>query len=299
MYVKAIKSKSPQDWKIFKYARSKVKQYICQSHRTYISEIVAVSLNDSPKSFWSYIRALHREETGIPAIRTSSGLPATSDCAKANVLNEQFQSVFTDEDMQNLPSSKKLFSYMTEINLDIDGIIKQLQKINPNKANGPDKVPARFLKETTMECWVMFCQSYQHGTLPSHWTHALVCPIYKKGMKPEPVNYRPVSLTAIPCKIMKNCIVSNIWSHLNKHSIITSKQHGFRRGMPCETQLIEAAYDWTNILNKGKGQIDAILLDFSKTFDVPHHRLLMKLYMYGITGKTHRWIKDFLGNITQ
>ena len=73
-----------------------------------------------------------------------------------------------------------------------------------------------------------------------------------------------------------------------------------RRGMSCETQLIEATYDWTNILNKGKGQIDVILLDFSKAFDVvPHHRLLIKLYMYGITGKTHRWIEDFLGNRTQ
>ena len=70
--------------------------------------------------------------------------------------------------------------------------------------------------------------------------------------------------------------------------------------MSCETQLIEATYDWTNILNKGKGQIDVILLDLSKAFDVvPHHHLLMKLYMYGITGKTHRWIEDFLGNRTQ
>ena len=61
--------------------------------------------------------------------------------------------------------------------------------------------------------------------------------------------------------------------------------------MSCETQLIEATYDWTNILSEGKGQIDVILLDFSKDFDVvPHHRLLMKLYMYGITGKTHRCI---------
>ena len=58
----------------------------------------------------------------------NNGLPATSDCAIANVLNERFQSVLTDEDMQNLPSCKKLFPDMTEINLDIDGIIKQLQK---------------------------------------------------------------------------------------------------------------------------------------------------------------------------
>ena len=99
---------------------------------------------------------------------------------------------------------------------------------------------------------------------------------------------------------MEHCIVSNIWSHLNKHSIITSKQHGLRRGMSCEIQLMEITFDWTNILNKGMGQIDVILLDFCKAFYVvPHHRLLMKLHMYGMTCKTHRWIVDFLGNRTQ
>ena len=70
--------------------------------------------------------------------------------------------------------------------------------------------------------------------------------------------------------------------------------------MTRESQLIKATYDWTNILNKGKGQIDVILLDFSKAFDVvPHHRLPIKLYMYGITGKMQRWIEDFLLNRTQ
>ena len=75
---------------------------------------------------------------------------------------------------------------------------------------------------------------------------------------------------------MEHCVVSNIWPHLDKHSIITSKQHGFRRGMSCETQLIEAAYDWTNILNKRKGQIDVILFYLSRAFDV----VPIKLYMY-------------------
>ena len=61
--------------------------------------------------------------------------------------------------------------------------------------------------------------------------------------------------------------------------------------MSCKTQLIEATYDWINILNKGNVQNDVILHDISKALDVvPHHRLLVKLYMYGITGKTNRWI---------
>ena len=79
-----------------------------------------------------------------------------------------------------------------------------------------------------------------------------------------------------------------------------SKQHSFTKGMSCETQLIEATNDRTNILNKEKGQIGAIILDFSKAFDVvPPHRLLINLYMYGINVKMHRWIKDFLQNRTQ
>ena len=70
--------------------------------------------------------------------------------------------------------------------------------------------------------------------------------------------------------------------------------------MSCVTQLMETTYDWTKILNIGRGQIDVILLDFGKAFDVvPHLRLLTKLHMYGITGKMHRWIVDFLGNRTQ
>ena len=121
-----------------------------------------------------------------------------------------------------------------------------------------------------------------------------------KGKKSGPVDYRPVSPTTIPCNIMEHCMVSSIWSHLNKNNIMTSKQHGFRTDMSCDTQLKEATDDWTNTLSKGKGQIDVILHEFSNDFNVvPHHRLLMKLCMYGIAGKTHRWIKDFLGNRLQ
>ena len=64
----------------------------------------------TPMCFWSYIRAFHRGEIGIPTLRTSFGLTATSDCEKFNAINEQFQSVFTDEDTQSLPSCEKIAS---------------------------------------------------------------------------------------------------------------------------------------------------------------------------------------------
>ena len=91
-----LKDKSSQYWIGLKDARSKVYQNICQIHRTYLSEIVAASLNDSHKFLWSYIRAICGEETGIPTFNTSTCIPTTSDCAKAKALSEQLLSVFTN-----------------------------------------------------------------------------------------------------------------------------------------------------------------------------------------------------------
>ena len=66
-----------------------------------------------------------------------------------------------------------------------------------------------------------------------------------------------------------------IESSSTESSNVINTSNGFRRGMSCKTLLMDATYDWTNILCNGKGQIDVLLLDFNKAFDVvPHHCLL-------------------------
>ena len=122
----------------------------------------------------------------------------------------------------------------------------------------------------------------------------------KKGAKSLPSNYRPVSLTSVPCNLLEHIICKHIWLHCNHYSIITTKQHGFRSGMSCATHLVEALNDWTSVMNKGSGQVDVIVLDFSKAFDVvPLIRLLNKLRSYGITGPTLLWMEAFLTRRTQ
>ena len=67
----------------------------------------------------------------------------------------------------------------------------------------------------------------------------------------------------------------------------------------CETQLIGLTQELHEHLEE-KGQVDIIILDFSKAFDkVPHQRLMSKLWNYGIRGDTHAWIKSFLMGRTQ
>ena len=82
--------------------------------------------------------------------------------------------------------------------------------------------------------------------------------------------------------------------HLERNNILTSKNHGFRAGFSCETQLVATLDDFTRSYEDGE-QTDVAILDFSKAFDtVPHKRLLQKVEAYGVRGPLHKWTESFL-----
>ena len=81
---------------------------------------------------------------------------------------------------------------------------------------------------------------------------------------------------------------------MEKHNILTDRNHGFRSGYSCETQLITTMHDLFESYAAGK-QTDVAILDFSKAFDmVPHNKLHHKLDHYGIRGPSHKWLTNFL-----
>jgi hypothetical protein len=87
--------------------------------------------------------------------------------------------------------------------------------------------------------------------------------------------------------------------HADANNIMYPLQHGFRRGLSCETQLLEFIDDISKNLDPGK-QTDCLIMDFSKAFDKASHSLLTrKLSHYGIKGTTSRWIQDFLAERKQ
>ena len=119
-------------------------------------------------------------------------------------------------------------------------------------------------------------------------------PIYKKGDKHQPVNYRPDSLTSITCKVLEHIVQCSVTKHFDPHHILNDDQHGFRKMRSCESQILATVHDIAKNLALGD-QVDVILLDFSKAFDkVPHQRLLHKLQYHGVGNKTLKWIKSFL-----
>ena len=115
---------------------------------------------------------------------------------------------------------------MPDISISVSGVHKLLSDLNPFKATGPDAISARFLKETANEIAPMltclFNQSLATGEVPQDWKKAYVIPIYKKGSKSDPRNYRPVSLTSIVCKTMEHILSSQIMHHIESQGIICS-----------------------------------------------------------------------------
>ena len=103
-----------------------------------------------------------------------------------------------------------------------------------------------------------------------------------------------MSLSSLIAKSMEHITSKQICSHLSGNSVISQQQHGFQKGLSCETQLITVIHEWASVLNI-HGQVDMIFLDFAKAFDtVPHERLLLKAKFYGISGKLNNWLQAFL-----
>ena len=167
---------------------------------------------------------------------------------------------------------------MPTITISTPGIQKLLANLKQHKATGPDLIPPTVLKELSYEISpileIIFNISLQTGQVPNDWKEANIAPIFKKGDKHSPSNYRPVSLTCIIAKCMEHILVSNMMKHLELNNILHPLQHRFRKKYSCETQLLSLFQN----LASNPSQIDLIIMDFSKAFDkVPHRRLDYKL----------------------
>ncbi|CAM4551596.1 unnamed protein product [Lepidochelys kempii] len=172
-----------------------------------------------------------------------------------------------------------------------------LEKLDEHKSMGPDALHPRVLKELadviSEPLAIIFENSWQLGRVPDDWKKANVVPIFKKGRKEDPGNYRSVSLTSLPGKITEQVLKESILKHLEERKVITNSQHGFTKGKSCLTNLITFCDEITGSVDEGKA-VDVLFLDFSKAFDMVSHSILAsKLKKYGLDEWTIRWIESW------
>ena len=81
-------------------------------------------------------------------------------------------------------------------------------------------------------------RAFQEGIVPLEWKEANIIPLFKKGSRNKSVNYRPVSLTSVICKLLEAIIRDHMMDFLIKHKLINPSQHGFLKARSCLTNLL-------------------------------------------------------------
>ena len=302
MFKRARSTGSAKDQEAYLTQRAAVQAMIRRSYWNHIEHQI-VGEDGEPtaniqKNFWSHVKATKKDRVGTAPLK-DNGVLISDAQGKANILNRQYQSVFSKEDTTKIPNPiEEPSPDMPEIKVTRNGVLKLLRDLKENKASGPDNIPPRVLKaaaDPISSCLqVLFNASLATGRVPDYWKLANITPVFKKGERFKACNYRPVSLTCICSKMMEHIVVSQMMDHFDHHNILTDCQHGFRERRSCETQLINLTQELHQSL-EDQEQVDMVVLDFSKAFDkVPHQRLMKKLWNYGVRGSTHQWIQSFL-----
>ena len=196
-----------------------------------------------------------------------------------------FSSVFTREDTSSLPVPETKFDgsegeRLGQLVVTPEVVANKINNMKENKSPGVDGIAPKILKETVEQMCRpaplahVFNMSLQEGIVPSEWKEANIIPLFKKGSRNKSVNYRPVSLTSIICKLLETIIKDHMMDFLIKHNLINPSQHGFLKAKSCLTNLLCCLEEITKWVDDGS-PVDVIYLYFQKAFDkVPHQRLI-------------------------
>jgi len=183
-----------------------------------------------------------------------------------------------------------------------EGVAKLIQNLPNGKSPEPDGIrkPGMLIDlEDTARCLALiYKSSLDTGRLPKQWKLANVTPIHKGEDSESPNNFRPVSLTSIPCKMMGHIVLHHLHEKLD--GVLHHRHHGFRRGLSCQTQLCVTYHDLVKAADE-RHTTPVVIMGFKKAFDkVPHLMLLQKLQeILGINGYLLNWILDFLSDRQQ
>ena len=266
------------------------------------------NIKSNPKIFYGYAKSHSAIRSDISMMRDERG-QITGDYQKiANLLQDQFSSVYSnpesadkkDPDFPNYAGCPLTPECFKISEADIPLAAKYLK---PNSAPGPDGIPSQLLTNCSnalaIPLTIMWEESFNLQIVPSFYKTSLVCPIYKKEDRTEPVNYHPISLTSHIMKTVERVVRRILVDYLESSNILSDSQHGFRSGRSTLTQLLDHFDSVLFGLVEGD-DTDTIYLDYAKAFDkVDHQLLLKKMCRYGLPRNLVNWISSFLSDRLQ
>lgn len=294
----AKSSANPRAWEKYRATSKKFDSLLSKTKRTFFSSTLPSLIRTNPKQFWKIINPKNTNPS-VSLLDTSGN--AIPECHVAEALNSSFCSVFTrepDDGPTSFPT--QLLTNMSSITFSPHGISNVIDSLKLTSASGVDYINAKILKNTKHLSSIIlshiFQQSLSTGCVPQDWKIGKIVPVPKKASDNA---FRPISLTCVCSKVMEHIIYTHVACFLKSVNFFHPNQHGFQKGLSCDTQLALFLSDINSNLDANT-PVDAIFLDFEKAFDkVPHKRLLLKLSHLNLDAHVFAWISNFLTNRQQ
>ena len=287
----------------YKKCEKQVQNSIRNAKRNLEKKLANNSRNS--RAFNSYVKSRSKDKSGVGPLINDQGQVISESMDMAEILNKSFSTVYTKEDTQNIPIMNKLpcTSTLENVTFTPELIKAKIKKMKPSPTPGVDGFTVPLLQsvcdQISKPLSLIYNKSIQENKVPTDWREANVTPIFKKGARGKPSNYRPISLTSVPCKIMESIIKDHIVDHLTENKLINPSQHGFMNNKSCQTNLLEYLETITEALDSGQ-IVDIVYLDFAKAFDkVPKKRLVTKFRAHSIDGNLLNWIESWLSDRRQ
>ena len=300
LWRKYKKTQSETDFEQYKECRKSLQRRLRSARRNFEKKLASEDRN--PRAFNSYIKSKNSNKVSVGPLKNIQGEALTDNVAMATEMNNFFSSVFTSENTLNVPPVTALTEkQILSVKVTPAKVKEKIKKLKPGSAPGPDGITVRYLQtfseELSLPLSTIYNKSLTEGVVPDDWRKANVTPIFKKGSKSQACNYRPVSLTSIPCKILESIIKDVLVKHLD--TLIKPSQHGFMRNKSVTTNLLEFMEVITSAVDDGD-TVDVVYLDFAKAFDkVPKERLLHQLESHGVKRWLLDWIRAWLSDRQQ
>jgi hypothetical protein len=303
-----------EDWDCYRKTKNKVTALVRQRKKEYFTSMLEQNNGDS-KSTWNTLKQLLPKCSagGITSLEVNGTL-ITNFKDICNTFNSFF--VDTSERLAKAIRHVRkcpmdyLEKYMPNVNstfmfkpVTVKEVVKLLSSIPNGKATGLDNIQVRLLKASAPSIApslaYIFNMSLKTGMFPHEWKHARITPIFKKGTKTNPGNYRPVSVLPVVSKFMERIVHKQLYEYLSANNLLSLQQSGFRRKHSCQTSLHRLTEQLYSDLYDGN-VVGLVALDLQKAFDTCDYSVLTKkLSYYGVRNVELMWFKSYLESRTQ
>ena len=284
-------------YKSFSEVNKHCRTFAVRSQAAYEESLIQ-KFRENPKVLHAYIR---KKKVGRPTVGPLTLVTGDlSDDAQqmSECLADAFASVYASTVPPSPASHQEFDGSLDKLSLTEDQVRASLSQIDQNSSMGPDGIHPMILKECSTELagplTTIFNKSLQEGIVPSLWKSALFTPIFKKGARYDPLNYRPISINSVCGKELERFLYAHLRDYLERNSLLSDRQFGFRSGRSTVDQLLLVYNEVSKVVDEG-GVADVILFDFSKAFDVVSHAILLeKLKRLGLHSSLLQWFESFL-----